>query len=549
MKLARRFLLLWIFLLTASVRLIGNTQTPATPYWEEAALGYDAYSILKTGKDHHAQSWPIVAFTSFGDYKPSLYFYATVPSVAAFGLNTFAVRFPAVLSGALLTTALFWIIKRWTNEKTAFLSLPVVIFQPWMWHVGRLGFEVNLAVALCVIGIALGLRSQDVPTTKSKYVFTMLASLSFVGAMYAYHGTRLLAPLFALCVAFSGWKNQKRSFMHSTKTWLSIWIPAGLVAVLLCFPLLISLQSPVIQQRFQETSVFSSTQPYEESAKWRSLNSNILVKIFSHPNVLWLTVLSQNYLSHFDPGWLFLRGDINPRHSSQYLGMLYPWEIVTLLFGMAFAHTILKKKDFLLLIALTLLSPLAATFTTVTPHGLRALTLAPWLAVWSGLGVAQLLAVLPQWFRKIPFLGSEKTWIGIYLAVVGLSFGALAYYMFTQYPPKTALEWQAGYKEVLTQLRKHQQDGESLQVSRAYGRPAMYVWFTEKTDPRLVQAEAESAKKDQGEFLTFQEWSYFDGQWLGGGVTAAPLDLVPAGRTVLETVPIGNGERTWAIYR
>jgi len=87
--------LIAVLILAAVLRFYHLGFNPPSPYWEEAALGYDAYSILKTGKDFHGHSWPLIAFESFGDYKPSLYFYATVPSVAIFGLNTFAVRFPS----------------------------------------------------------------------------------------------------------------------------------------------------------------------------------------------------------------------------------------------------------------------------------------------------------------------------------------------------------------------------------------------------------------------------------------------------------------------
>jgi len=37
--------------------------------WDEAALGYNSYSILKTGKDEYGSVLPII-FKSFGDYKP-----------------------------------------------------------------------------------------------------------------------------------------------------------------------------------------------------------------------------------------------------------------------------------------------------------------------------------------------------------------------------------------------------------------------------------------------------------------------------------------------
>ncbi|GAJ17589.1 unnamed protein product, partial [marine sediment metagenome] len=72
---------------------------PPSLYWEEAALGYDAYSIAQTGRDHHNNPWPLAAFESFGDWKPAGYFYALVPFVKMFGLSSWVVRLPSAISG------------------------------------------------------------------------------------------------------------------------------------------------------------------------------------------------------------------------------------------------------------------------------------------------------------------------------------------------------------------------------------------------------------------------------------------------------------------
>jgi len=92
-----KYLLVLILFIAALLRLgnLGGNPPGLTP--DEAALGYNAYSILKTGRDEYGQILPVV-FKSFGDYKPELYVYLTVPSVAIFGLTEFAVRFPSALS-------------------------------------------------------------------------------------------------------------------------------------------------------------------------------------------------------------------------------------------------------------------------------------------------------------------------------------------------------------------------------------------------------------------------------------------------------------------
>ena len=73
---------------------------------DEASLGYNAYSILKTGRDEYGELLPMV-FKSFGDYKPGFYVYLTVPFVAVLGLNEWSVRLPSVIAGTVAVYLLY----------------------------------------------------------------------------------------------------------------------------------------------------------------------------------------------------------------------------------------------------------------------------------------------------------------------------------------------------------------------------------------------------------------------------------------------------------
>src|SRR3989344_8926202 len=95
-----KILLILIIILAALTRVLFLGQFPNGFTGDEAQQGYSAYSILKTGKDEWGQVLPIFP-RGFGDYKPPLYTYLTIPSVAVFGLNIFAVRLPSALIGIL----------------------------------------------------------------------------------------------------------------------------------------------------------------------------------------------------------------------------------------------------------------------------------------------------------------------------------------------------------------------------------------------------------------------------------------------------------------
>src|SRR3989339_625375 len=103
--------LLVIIILGGFLRFWGLGQNPPGLYWDEVSLGWNAYSVLKTGFDEHGRYLPVDTFFAFGDYKPPLYIYAVVPSIWIFGLNEFAVRFPSALAGTLLIIVTYLLAK------------------------------------------------------------------------------------------------------------------------------------------------------------------------------------------------------------------------------------------------------------------------------------------------------------------------------------------------------------------------------------------------------------------------------------------------------
>ena len=118
------YLLILILCLAAFWRFFQIGIIPPSTQWDETAIGYNAYSVLKTGRDEYGRFLPLV-FKSFGDYKPGLYIYLTVPFIAIFGLSELAVRFPSALAGI----ASVWLIYQvsWLLFKKKPLSLFIIL--------------------------------------------------------------------------------------------------------------------------------------------------------------------------------------------------------------------------------------------------------------------------------------------------------------------------------------------------------------------------------------------------------------------------------------
>jgi hypothetical protein len=76
--------LIFIVILAAILRFAQITQVPPSLNWDEVSHGYNAYSLIKTGKDEWGVNLPLI-FRAYGDYKLPVYIYLTAISEFFFG--------------------------------------------------------------------------------------------------------------------------------------------------------------------------------------------------------------------------------------------------------------------------------------------------------------------------------------------------------------------------------------------------------------------------------------------------------------------------------
>lgn len=531
-----------ITLLAVFFRFYQLSELPPSLYWDEMSLGYDAFSILETGKDHHGNSFPIVAFESFGDWKPSLYFYALVPFIKIFGLTELAVRLPSAFSGIFIVLGvgrLAWLLssnlnissrnKRNFQKKLSLTAMAVTAISPWAIQFSRAGWEVNLATALILWGVILFLQFIEVGNREDSRTYDRVRSYLFgsilllVLSSYTYHAARIVAPLLGL--GLTGlWFVQTRSSRKSLGENLAIFLKknghylliAGVMSVLLLTPILLSFRNVQLNRRFAETSIFTDLSVIETSNARREAEGNsVMSRLFYHRYVLFGLKIKQNFVSHFNLDYLFISGDVNPRHSTQFFGTFYHLEAVFLLLGF---YVLLKKRNWVsvLLFFWIVVGILPASITRTSPHALRTLLTMPVFMIIISLGILETIDL----FRRYKLV-SKLVMLTILTAyVVEVSWFWRHYTLV--YPKTYATEWQYGYKEMITELEKLRIQNPDLPVyiTRERGRPAMYYWFYTQTDPRLVQQVNSTAKKDQGEFLEFDNIKFVN--------TASEIPVEPA---------------------
>ena len=93
-----KYLLPAILILAALLRLpYLNSHMPSL-YGDEIAIGYNAYSIVKTGRDEFGHFLPL-QFQSWGDQKNPVYIYAVALVQLFTGPTPASVRIPSALAG------------------------------------------------------------------------------------------------------------------------------------------------------------------------------------------------------------------------------------------------------------------------------------------------------------------------------------------------------------------------------------------------------------------------------------------------------------------
>jgi hypothetical protein len=265
---------------------------------------------------------------------------------------------------------------------------------------------------------------------------------------------------------------------------------AAILFFLLITPLIIRLVDPKVSVRFQQTSAFATLDPVIKSNQLIKDDGGGLIPRFIHHRYWqYLNIFFDHYLDHFSDNFLFLSGDINPRHSTQAVGSFYFIQLPLMLWGVLLT---IKKKKLTPLFIFLLLAPVPAALTKATPHALRSLPLVIPLTIFSAYGLTKL---------KKPL---------IILASLILIF-ELNRYLFIYhrtYPKQYSDHWQYGYQQMIDFVNQHQDQYDHIYITRTLGRPSIYYWFYSQTDPTLVQQVNNQVAKDQGEYLEFNDLAF-----------------------------------------
>ena len=154
MKNKINLLLLVIILLAAIFRIYKIDQVPPSLSWDEAAVGYNAWSVANFGKDEWGKTLPIY-FKSFEDDKHPVHIYITSLFVKVLGPSDFSVRLPAVVFGVLNVLLIFLVGRVMFNKTVGLIAAFVLTLSPYAIHFSRFKHELNFTIFFFLLGLFL----------------------------------------------------------------------------------------------------------------------------------------------------------------------------------------------------------------------------------------------------------------------------------------------------------------------------------------------------------------------------------------------------------
>ncbi len=447
-----RFLFIFILLIALFLRFYQLNQFPPSLNWDEISHGYNAYSILKTGQDQWGNQAPIFNFRAYGDYPTTLNMYLTIPFVYFFGLNEWSVRLPsAILGFGLVILAFFLTQKLFDNKKLSYLVMFLCAISPWTLFTSRAVFQSTVAQFFILLGITLFLYNKK-----------NLGAIMWALSAYAYHNTRIVAPLLFVVFIFiyfpKFWKNKKTLF-------------AIFLFSLLIIPNILNLFVP--SSRARGKWVFIINQNAINIIDENRNNSTLtptLNRLVNNKYTYLASNITKNYTDFLNPYLLFFKGSGQYQFNIPNHGILY---FITLpFFYLGIFKIILKirHKNNLFLILWFLIGLIPAVITFGDFAILRGFTIIP----------------IPLIFIAVGLLSLKKISFYTVLLIIIIQASLYINNYFTQYPKQYSQSWQYGYKEVVNYIKQNESSYDQILITKKYGEPHEFILFYLPYEPQQL---------------------------------------------------------------
>jgi len=285
------FLLTVILLWAGGLRLCYLEISPPGLNQDEAANAWNAYCLLKTGKDQVGVSWPIFYSRCLGGNRSTLFIYLLIPFQAIGGLSVLATRLPSAIGGTVAVWLIYYLGSRFFDRRIGLVAAALMAVNPWALHQSRWGHEAAIVPLLVMLPLALMLYARlplgGKREGRIRPGVALLAGLVAGICCYGYPSVRLFMPLFLIWAVLLGWRDWGAFIKERRGAGAIVLFVIGLALTF----------GPLAWKHISEPEVISKR--FYMTKAWKPYDSaGVCVK----------RVLAR-YPGHFGPEFLFINGD------------------------------------------------------------------------------------------------------------------------------------------------------------------------------------------------------------------------------------------------
>jgi len=235
------FLAVLVLLVAAGLRIIAIRDAPPGPRFDET---FDALMARRILNGEH----PIYFPENFGEEALNIYFQAA--SLAAFGWNDLALRFPSIAFGLIEVAAVYALGKRAWNRRAGLLASALCAASFWAVLFSRLGMRLTTLTALVSLGVLMLFRLHASRARDKQWPMGGAAGLLFGLSVHTYTAARAL-PLLLMGMVIYLALFHRAGLRKQAAHWILVIIIATLIAAPLAYYLV---THPQVEMRVEQIS-------------------------------------------------------------------------------------------------------------------------------------------------------------------------------------------------------------------------------------------------------------------------------------------------------
>ena len=484
-----------VMLLSLFLNIYKKDTVPLCFNADEAAFGYNAYSILKTGKDEYGSAFPL-RLKSFGDFKMPLYSYLSTPFIALFGLNETSTRMLNTVLAFLLPLAVFLLARElFASNRAALIASFLSAISLGLGSIGRQAHEGYLVVFLLVLTTYFFLRLLRTDVLIDKIMFFVFLTVS----MFSYQSGRVFAVFFFLAALIYFLSSRE---IASDSTIIRLKRKVSLPFLFVFFLIVVLAGSVDIMYKPTRVSnlLFFNNEGFTMAIQELRIEGG--ARLLYNKATEGIRYLINEHLSYFSPQFLVTKGDENPRFG---LPGMTPITVIEYLFFFIGIYYLFKLKYshryFILFLALV--SALPASLSWAHYSLTRSLFLLIPIILIASFGIDKAYELIPK-HKKLLFLAV------LIPTLIIFSFYSWDFYL-NHYTKRsiTVKSWQCGYKELAAFVKENYDKYDRFYITKENGQPYIFLLFYLQYSPDKYQKIASLSKPDDYGFGQVEKFDKF----------------------------------------